>query len=327
MSLSGLSRADRLLGSIVLAAAAPVALVAWLVMPPEKTGGRAEQPSTFFNAAYGTKAAYLTLDRLEYPVTRLRRPIGPETLRGIGVLFILDPTDGLERHEMTELEAWVRQGHALVVVPGSSVRIATGRRPASTPGSTLADWFSVNRDSHHAEAGKPEPDEAEPGDSSDVAQPDPGVELDAGDPICEGIGHLAAGGDSRFAATPLRGPLAAAVPTILWRDKRGPMALRVSLGAGTIVALADAYPLCNRGIGQFDNGVLLGNMVRDLSRLSPGMVAFDEYHLGFPERDYSSVAMAKLMLGARGLGRGAGDAGSASWRGSSARCGSAVRAT
>jgi hypothetical protein len=71
---------------------------------------------------------------------------------------------------------------------------------------------------------------------------------------------------------------------------------RVGLGDGTIVALADAYPLSNLGISEADNGLLLWNIVRELSRLSPGDIAFDEYHLGFPQRDWSAVAMTKLML-------------------------------
>ncbi len=72
--------------------------------------------------------------------------------------------------------------------------------------------------------------------------------------------------------------------------------MRVGLGKGTIIALADAYPLTNLGIGEADNGLLLGNMARELSRLSPGKIAFDEYHLGFVQRDWSSVAIAKLIL-------------------------------
>ena len=104
-------------------AAALVALVAWLVMPPEKTGGRAEQPSTFFNAAYGTKAAYRRSIAWSIRSTRLRRPLGQETLHGIGVLFILEPADGLERHEDDRAGRLGREGHALVVVPG---RLACG---------------------------------------------------------------------------------------------------------------------------------------------------------------------------------------------------------
>ena len=129
-----LSRADRLLLGIVLVTAVLVALVTWLVLPPEKTGGMEKQPSTFFNVAYGTKAAYLVLERLEYPVTRLRRPIERETLGGIGVLFVLEPEIGLRDREVAVLESWVKEGHALVVVPGSSITLPH-------LGSFLGQWF------------------------------------------------------------------------------------------------------------------------------------------------------------------------------------------
>ena len=133
MSLPAMSKADRLLGSIVLLVAALVALVIWLVLPPEKTGGLVEQPSTFFNAGYGTKAAYLVLDRLGYPVTRLRRPLGDDALEGIGILVVLKPRLGLRPYELTELEAWVRGGHVLVVAPGSCIADAFAMKSRPHP--------------------------------------------------------------------------------------------------------------------------------------------------------------------------------------------------
>ena len=89
MTLPWLSRTDRLLLSILLVGAVLVALLAWLVQAPERTGGVLREPSTFYNAAYGAKAAYEVLERLGFPVTRLRRPIVAETLEGIGTLVVL----------------------------------------------------------------------------------------------------------------------------------------------------------------------------------------------------------------------------------------------
>jgi len=315
MSLPRLSRGDRLLWSVVLVATAMTALVTWLLLPPEKTGGIVERPSTFYNVGFGTKAAYLALDRLGYPVKRLRRPISEETLAGIGILFILKPSVGLQDYEMKELEGWVRQGHVLVVVPGrSELRIAEKRGRAATPpeapepsgpsqrsrrselrrrlGTAFEDWFGVGR----AAAGREQRPAAHAGDSAGVDQSASGVELDASDPLGAGIRHLVPGSDVRFAKPALRGPLANAPAKTFWKDEQGTFGLRVIDGDGAIVALADAYPFSNLGIGEADNGLLLGNIVRELSRLSPGDIAFDEYHLGFPERDWSPVAMAKLML-------------------------------
>ena len=112
-----------------------------------------------------------------------------------------------------------------------------------------------------------------------------------------GINRLEVGGDQRFDLdSPLRGPLAKSAARAFWKDKQGIIGLRAKFGDGTIVALADTYPLSNLGISDADNGLLLANLARELSDRYPGQIAFDEYHLGFAERDWSSVAIAKLML-------------------------------
>ena len=82
MSLPALPRVDRILLGILLLGALLVALLHWLLAPPEKTGGIQPLPSTFFNVGSGAKAAYDVLDQLKYRVTRLRRRISAESLAG-----------------------------------------------------------------------------------------------------------------------------------------------------------------------------------------------------------------------------------------------------
>jgi hypothetical protein len=412
MSLRGLSRTDRLLLGIVLVAALLVALVAWLVVPPEKSGGLVKQPSTLFNVGYGTKAAYLVLGRLGYPVARLRRPIGEETLSAIGVLFILKPQEGLRDDELSALEAWVKEGHGLVVVPGRSSfehgehdSPETPRAVRGSPGSARAVRGSpdpaqairaVRGSPDSAQAiravrGSPDPAQAMTAGRAVRGSPDPaqvmtaglqqyeetfgqtsrrgqetraertglqqdeetfgqtsrrgqetraerkkrrgqpppprssleewfaleevaghrdetvhaysrsdrpesGSLIDGSEPLCAGIRELAAGSDYRFRQSPLRGALAEMAPKVFWKDDLGIVGVRATVGQGTVVALADAYPLTNLGISDADNGLLLGNLADQLSEQYPGSVAFDEYHHGFAERDWSPVAMAKLML-------------------------------
>jgi hypothetical protein len=304
MSHPWLSRTDRLLLSVLLVGAALVALLAWLVEPPEKTGGVLREPSTFYNAAYGTKAAYEVLDRLGFAVTRLRRPIAAETLRGIGTLVILQPAPPREMslayeppmeyqsYGLTALADWIEQGHALVVVPGG------GRRRAG-----VADWFGLRPsaesgpgEEHAALTPGPSPASGRGEQPAAGATANAEAMLDRSDPLLAGIGALAAGGDWRFRSkSPLRGPLAKAAPQVFWRDHRGIVGLHATLGEGAVVALADSYPLSNLGIAQADNGLLLGNLARQLSRRYPGAIAFDEYQLGFPEQEWSSLAMVKLL--------------------------------
>jgi hypothetical protein len=307
MSLPALSKADRLLGSIVLLGAALVALVIWLVKPPETTGGLVRQPSTFFNAGYGTKAAYLVLDRLGYPVTRLRRPLGDDALDGIGILVVLKPLLGLRPYELTDLDAWVREGHVLVVVPGSCVADAFGVK--DHPGHVKSK--EMDEEDKHSAAGEQlgaffeqwfriedagGDDEKKPEDSSKTEQADAGATIDPGEPICAGIHQLTARAHRRFAKSPLKGSLANSAAEPFWSDRLGTIGLRIRLGEGTIIALADPFPFSNLGIGEADNGLLLANLAREFSKVSPGKIAFDEYHLGFAARDWSPLAMMKLIL-------------------------------
>jgi hypothetical protein len=299
MGRLALSRADRLLLGIVLVTAVLGALVTWLILPPEKLGAIQTLPSTFFNVAYGAKAAYQVLDRLEYPVDRLRRPIDHGTLEPTSVLFLLQPVIGLDRDEVAALEEWIKAGHALVVVPGPPdgiheehpTRRDTQKRSSSAPheGSALEEWF------HFVEI---------PKNSEELVRTDFRASRSKHDrspairePLLEGIGELVAAGRWRFRPkSPLAGPLKELSPHVFWRDEQGIVGLRVKFGRGTIIALADPYPLSNLGLSDGDNGLLLGNLARELSRHYPGQIAFDEFHLGFPQQDSSPVAIAKLML-------------------------------
>jgi hypothetical protein len=299
MGRRALSRADRLLLGIVLVTAVLGALITWLVLPPEKVGEGERLPSTFFNVASGTKAAYEVLERLNYPVGRLRHRIEPETLESSGTLFLLRPDVTLDRGEVAALLAWVKAGHALVVAPGPPkgpffTRTPRGRKPAHPSavrdrdeGSLLDEWFQFVEVPRKAEQ---------------VLDRLPLVRSTfparaAREPLMAGIGELATDGCERFnPESPLAGLLEKMKPHAFWKDEAGIVGLWATLGEGTIVALADTYPLSNRGLSDADNGLLMANLARQLSSRYGGQITFDEFHLGFPEQDYSAVAMAKLVL-------------------------------
>jgi hypothetical protein len=292
MNLSAVSRVDRLLLGIVLVVAMLTGLATWLLRPPEKTGGLIELPSTFYNAGYGTKASYLAIDRLGFPVARLRRPLVPETLDGIGTLFILKPWIGLGSHELTELEDWIKDGHALVVAPGSCLS------SRADPGCFGA-WFHLTEVAEDdASEGRSDGDSGKKPNASIGGKSPPGnAEMDAAEPIVAGVRELTADGNVRFrAASPCGGPFEDQKPRVFWKDRRGALGLRVNFGKGEVIALADAYPFSNFGLGRADNGLLLGNIVQQLSQRYPGRIAFDEYHLGFPQRDWTPLAIVELML-------------------------------
>ncbi len=294
MSLPAVSRADRLLLGIVLVMAVLVGLATWLLRPPEKTGGVFQLPSTFYNAGYGAKASYLALDRLGFPVARLRRPIVAETLGGIGTLFVLEPLPLVDvgDRELAELAEWVKDGHALVVAPGSYF---SGRREH---GSFFA-WFNMTEAREHSESDSGSGDNSgkRAANPAGGKRPADSRQPEVAEPIMAGIRKLTAGGNLRFSADePLAGPLAELKPHVFWKDERGPLGLRAEFGNGEIIALANVYPLTNAGLGRGDNGLLVANIARQLSEQYPGQIAFDEYHLGFPQHDWSSLAMVELML-------------------------------
>ncbi len=294
MSRLALSRPDRLLFGILLILVVLGALSAWLFAPPEKTGGFVRSPSTFYNAGYGTKAVYLTLQQLDYPVGQLRRPIDDSTLEGAGVLFILNPITTLDDFESEALQKWIKDGHALVIAPGApdfprdSNNTCKGDK-CKKRDSYIDDWFRLVA----IEENRDEKIRVDLG----AERPVPDWRPDRDDPLIEDIGPLVAERRWRFSPkAPLRGVLEKSTPHIFWKDEQGTVALETDYGDGTIIAVADVYFLTNLGIREGDNVLLLDNIVGTLADRYPGSVIFDEYHLGFAHRDWTPLAIAKLTF-------------------------------
>jgi hypothetical protein len=278
-------KSDRTLLGALLVAAALVALAAALLGPPRRTGGLAEQPSTFFTESYGTKATYLALQQMGWQLTRLRRPIDQDTLAGLDALAILQPTETLTEHEHDVLLGWVRDGHALLVAAGHASVTAVRKEKGGTVGSPpLRAWFGW--------VGTP----PQPSGPRQLVRTR--FEARTNGDLLEGIGELTAVGGERFDAQGIvGGPLASAPVEALWTDAAGVVAARVRLGAGMIVALADTYALTNEGLHETDSPLWLANLARELTRgEAAAVIAFDEYHAGFPYRDPSWAAITKLML-------------------------------
>ena len=220
----------------------------------------------------------------------------PQTLRDVGVLVLLRPEQGLAREEVDALEKWIDDGHALVVVPGDesglhgrNLKLARDDGPHND--EYLQGWFDWATLGGATTPTPPSPFRAKQRESS-PSRPE------ADSPLTAGLSQLAAPPDRRFAAkSPFRGFSGdEAAGKVFWQDESGAIGVEARSGRGTIVALADDYPFTNVGLSEAQNGLLLANVVRELSSRYPGNVAFDEYHLGFAERDASPVAIARLML-------------------------------
>lgn len=269
-------RADRLLLLVLLVLAVLLSVLAAVLVPPARQGSPDERPSTFFNAPHGTKAAYLILGKLGYAPRRLRRPIDTDTLQGIDALIVLRPVIDLTSHENRILLAWVKQGHHVLVAPG-----APGNAEHADQG--LASWFNLTARDKPAS-------ESPPATCSTFEQPTDG--------LLAGARCLTARAERRFKPDGiLAGDLAGFQAAPVWSDPQGVIAARVTCGAGTIIALADVYALTNAGLHEADNPLWLANLALELKgQHDSAVLAFDEYHAGFPYHAPSWAAVAQLML-------------------------------
>ncbi len=272
-------RADGLILGFLLSLALAAALASWLSRPSRKTGGLDEQPSTFFTEGYGTRALYQVLERLGLRPARLRRPITAAALAGRSALVILRPVLAIEAPEREALLAWVEAGNRLLISPDRSLLDLARRRSARGE----EPWFSPA------------------GGVREAAEPVPvtiaGDLAAAEDPLLSGVREIRTRPVVRFRTGDfLRGPLAGLPAEEVLKEEDGVALARIPLGRGRIIVLGDTYPLSNSGLGQADNDLLALNLLWECAGEGDGPVLFDEYHLGFVERDPSWLAMAKLLL-------------------------------
>ncbi len=276
------TKRDLMLLAAALTVSVLLAVLTWLVLPPAETGSFLKQPSTFFNAPYGTKAAYLVLEKLGYDVRRLRRPIDYDTLDGFGALVLLRPAHCLNEYEAGVLRDWIRQGHNLLVAPPEepvwTEEEWNEEREEECAGPYA--WFRYAEADSQAEESDKQPDESPPR-----------IHLP------EGINDLTAGDDIRFTVEhPLTWPGEESRAEIIWEDESGVVAFQASYGEGRIIALADVYALTNRGLGEGDHPVWLAGLAATLMQDHPAApLAFDEYHAGFPYQPNPWLAASRLL--------------------------------
>ena len=288
--MSSARKADWLLLAALLTAATAIALLVVLTAPPQRTGGLPCQRSTFFNSKHGLKAAYLALERLEYSVERLRRPLDEDTLADADALALLEPLLPIEKYEAQCLLNWVQKGGRLLLAPGGQP-YCDDKNENKVAVNTLAEWFAWAR----------QPTFFCDEDETIILAKSIRMNADASrdSVLLDGIAELTVAGDARLEAAIVdaNGPLADCQVTPLWGDDDGLIAARVVYGQGEMIVLADVHALCNRGLREADNALWLANLTRQLAGANrDGTLLFDEYHAGFPHQEPSWSAIARLML-------------------------------
>ncbi|HRX86709.1 MAG TPA: hypothetical protein P5572_16920 [Phycisphaerae bacterium] len=286
MKLSPETRRDLRLLVMMLAAAGAIAAVSWLLLPPARTGSAAAQPSTFFNEPYGTKAAYLTLNKLRYSAIRLRRPIDTDTLADIDALVLLEPVKCLHPHEAQTLKSWVADGHRLLVAPRTLEEYGPDCRVMDNADDCVetVDWFRFAERAAKAGDAKREFVDLHPA-------------ADGGRAWLPDVAAVRVGTAHRFDPdAPLSWPEADLPITPLLADEDGLVAFAAEYGEGWVFALADIYALTNAGLREADDPIWLADLATALADGdADAVIAVDEYHQGFPYNERPWMAMLALL--------------------------------
>lgn len=205
--------------------------------------------STYVRSGDGAAALFWTLQALGVEVGRSRAPfLDPDSLRG--VVAVLAPTIVPTAEEASAMVEHVRRGGTLVWVPG----------PYDT-GSPA--WDSLGLATRWLEGLSPWMDETR------SARPEPHR-------WTQGVGAVA--GFQRVFADTSAALLAPGAETLL-RVEGHPAAVTWRIGAGRVVALADARPLSNGRLRQSGAATLFARMAAETAR--GDTLWFDEYHHGF----------------------------------------------
>lgn len=304
---------------IIVVLAVVVGLISVLLSANEQKGSIWQQPSTFFTASYGTKAMYLAMSQSGYDVTRVRRSLSLERLGELRGLVIAEPQQQLAEHEIDALRLWLRNGGVLVAAtddPDSGLFHLL---------SSAGEWQHDEKLDHLIDSTSRVTEEFGVAGEMRIAKDDP---------LLAGVAVLDFGEESEQLDDVLYLPRDRAFsrPEVLYADNQGPAIVRFKCGNGQLIFLANAYPLSNEGIDEADNAVLIANLAAELAGAIPDAVAqadeqsqasevyasqrvrrtfggqlptayerlqtvgFDEYHLGFAERDTRSTAIAKLVM-------------------------------
>lgn len=240
--------------------------VVWLFGDAGRRGTFADPYSTYRSAPDGSRALFLTAQRVGLPVARRHLDLADLDASETGALALLG-IDRLSQEEMDKLDQFVSAGGRLLVVA----------RPEDKKRSLFTELLHSEKGVlSHFDLKLAECDSPEIERQLEVATPSPltlGVEA----PLAKVAGYLSREGKPML-------------PLVTDPHAEG-RAVVVSLrhGEGRVVAVSAADLASNRALGRGDNARLWASVV---SALAAGSTfEFDEYHHGFTgERSISGYA-------------------------------------
>ncbi len=210
---------------------------------------------------WGTKAWRELLERSDVTTQTWTQPLTGLTDE-VGFLVLLDPVEPIEADERAALERWVRNGGRLVIAPFAyrEATTITGRSARVATEQTLEE-FAVRA--------------VQTGDPGATVAPAADVELTAD---LTGVEVPTEGRLQVVEQAPAEDVLQSA-EVLLADASGGAVAVAVTHGRGTVLALCEAEMLANATLPKADNVVFAANLV--FAGGAPEAVYFDEYHHGF----------------------------------------------
>ncbi|HEY3445735.1 MAG TPA: DUF4350 domain-containing protein [Myxococcales bacterium] len=241
--------------------------VVWLFGDAGRRGTFADPFSTYRSAPDGSRALFLTAQRLGLPVSRRHMDLADLDAAQTGAVALLG-IERLSQEELDKLDKFVNAGGRLLLVacPEDKKRSFLGELLHSE--KPLLAHFDLKL----AECDSPEIER-----QLEVTTPSPltrGVEA----PMARVAGYL-----SREGGKPM-------LPLLLDPHAEGrAVAVAFPFGDGRVVAVSAPDLASNRALGRGDNARLWASVVSALSAGAP--FEFDEYHHGFTgERSISGYA-------------------------------------
>jgi len=252
--------------ALMVALIAIVGVLAVISSPASGDGPADVRPSTFHNAAFGTRALYLTLERLGVPAERrLSAYVDGDSLAG--PLVLMAPAESPTPAELDALRGWIEEGGTLLYVarPGDSTLETLGLAlvplvPDSMQLAARVRWSGRT---------------ATPAAHT--------LALETG-PV-EGFRWAFADTSAAYERGRVDG--------VFLTPSAEPVVVEYALGRGRVVAWSDVAPLRNRDLRGSGAAVAFARMAA--SAAAPGdTLRFDEYHQGY--RDGGSPVAATLRF-------------------------------
>jgi hypothetical protein len=205
--------------------------------------------STYNADKGGTKAFYLLLERLKYPVSRFNQ-ITPEHGRG---LMVMIEAEVISKKEADQLVAWVKRGNNLFIINSKADELSK---------SLKLSWTDSD--------GKKDEDETEEGKPKTK-----NLRVKADEKYFRDVNSLMLTEGNRLE------PKAPDVEAS-YEDEFGTYLMVLKKGQGRILYLADSAMVTNSQIKGQDNGVFLINIINDnLMRNNQSQLWFNEWVHGY----------------------------------------------